>query len=721
MNILQILPELDIGGVERGTVDFARYLTLHGHKSVVVSGGGVLVRRLDEVGSRHYELPVGKKSPITMISMIKRLCGIIKAENIDIIHARSRIPAVIGFIAAKLTDRIFITTAHGYYNTGLISRPMSWGRFVIVASRDMARHMMEDFETPYDRIKLIPRGVDIGEFKFFDREKIENDEAYKKRDLAIGIISRITPLKGHTDFLKAVSIIARSMPNIKVLVVGDAPPSKKRYKEELELLTRRLGISNIVNFMGSREDIPDILSRLDVLVVTTKTPEAFGRVIIEAQAVGVPVVATKVGGIVDIIHDGENGLLALSEDPNSIAEAITRVLRDRALAHSIVANARKDVEEKYSLRAMAEATLEVYREALSLKKILVIKMSAIGDVILSIPSLKALRKKFPKAVIKVLVGLPSSDALRGCPYIDDRIVYNPGTGRLGFKSFIDLAAKLRREDFNIVVDLQNNRKSHLLAFLCMASLRYGYDNGKWSFLLNKRVKDIKTPVDPIEHQFRTLRLLGIEKADEKLELWPSKEDEEWADNFLRENWLSRGYPLVGINIGASDRWQSKRWDAVYIAQLCDELAKRHNVRTLLTGVNRDLEETRKIIRKSNCKPIVAVGKTDILELASLIRRCRLYITTDSAPLHVAASVDVPLVALFGPTDPKRHIPHVKNYKVLKSKLSCSPCYRPYCGKNNRCMKRIKVDEVMSAVEEFLGLKEEIGHDARRHVINNQVV
>ena len=705
MNILQILPALDIGGVERGTVDLARYLTLNGHKSVVVSGGGRLVRRLDEVGARHYQLPVGKKSPVTILLTIGRLSEIIRKENIDIVHARSRVPAIIAFIAAKITNRIFITTAHGYYNTHLTSRAMSWGRFVIVASRDMARHMIEDFKTPYDRVRLIPRGADLNEFKFINRDDTAaEDSDAKRKDFVVGMISRITPLKGHMDFLRAVSLVTRAVPRLKVLIVGEAPPSKARYREELEVLARRLGISNIVKFIGAREDISEVLPQFDVLAFPTRTPEAFGRVIIEAQAVGVPVVASRIGGIVDIIQDGENGLLTFPEEPRSIANAILRLLKDEGLARSIAAKARKDVEEKYSLTTMSEKTLGVYQEALSLKKILVIKMSALGDVILSVPSLKAIRKKFPGAIIKVLVELSSSDVLRSCPYINERIVYDPKSRDAGFKGLMKIASQLRKEDFDIVVDLQNNRKSHLLSFLSMAALRCGYDNRKWSFFLNRRVKDTKTPIGPMEHQFRTLKLLGIQKNDETLELWPSKEDMEWADSFLKENWMDSRRVLVGINIGVSSRWQSKRWEARYIAQLCDELAKRYNIRTLLTGLHEDMETAKEIAETSNSKPIISTGKTDILQLASLVKRCRVYITTDSAPLHIAAGMGVPFVALFGPTDPKRHIAKTKTYKVLRSNVRCSPCYKPVCRKGNRCMKRIRVEEVLAAVEEFVGIK-----------------
>ncbi|MDD5680768.1 MAG: glycosyltransferase [Candidatus Omnitrophica bacterium] len=702
MNILQILPELEVGGVERGAVDLARYLAANGHKSVVISGGGRLAERLRDGGAVHYKLPVGKKSPLTIFFMIREVRRIIIKEDIRIIHARSRVPAIIGFAAAKLTNRIFITTAHGYYNTAFTSRPMSWGRFVIVASHDMAKHMMDDFGTPYDRMRLIPRGVNLDEFRFVKREEAAaENKPHKKKDFTIGIISRITPIKGHADLLRAAAILFRKTPNIKVLVVGDAPPNKPRYKEELEVLTRQMGISTIVDFMGSRSDIPEILSKLDVLVLPTRTPEAFGRVIIEAQAVGVPVVATGVGGITDIIRDGENGLLVFPEDPHSIADAVTRLLKDPELGRSLARKARREVEEKYSLQPMVEKTLKVYEEALALKKILVIKISALGDVILSVPSLKAIRKKFPKAVIKVLVGLPSSGVLKGCPHIDERIIYEPRTGESRFKCLMRFCARLIKEDFDIVVDLQNNRASHILAFMTMANLRYGYNNGKWSFLLNRRVKDTKAPITPVEHQFRTLNLMGIENAGETLELWPSEENEEWADNFLKENWIEERRILVGINIAASSRWQSKRWGADRIAALCDELARKHDIRTVLTGAPEDVEIAKEVTRLSNSKPIIAAGKTDIMQLASLIGRSKVYVTTDSAPLHIAAGMKVPIVALFGPTDPARHMPKVENSTVLRSSMKCSPCYKPFCGKQNRCMDLIRVEDVLAAVEKYL--------------------
>ena len=227
-----------------------------------------------------------------------------------------------------------------------------------------------------------------------------------------------------------------------------------------------------------------------------------------------------------------------------------------------------------------------------------------------------------------------------------------------------LAGELQKSCFDIVIDLQNNRKSHILAFLSLAPLRYGYANGKLSFLLNKAIRDDAPYLDPIEHQFRTLKSAGIKPADKNLELWPSESDEKFVDKFLEDNWVTDSKELVGINVRASSRWLSKNWPAAYVAELCDRLAKEFNARIVLTGTKDDIDFVAQITKRTKSKPIIAVGKTDILELACLIKRFKVYLTPDSAPMHIAASIGTPFIALFGPTDPARHLVPSENCMVI---------------------------------------------------------
>ena len=695
MNILQILPSLDVGGVETGTVDLARYLVKHGHKAVVVSSGGRMVRELDAMNVRHYAMPVGKKSLLNIFNMIRALKLIIRSEDIDIVHARSRVPAIIAYFACKGTNRVLLTTAHGYYSKHLLSAAMGWGKYVIVASNIMAKHMTGAFGVPHERIRLIPRGVDLSRFKF------RGAGAKSSKEFTIGMVSRITPLKGHADFIKAAAILSRQIPQFRAVIVGEAP--KEKYQEDLDLLVRRLGLTQTVEFLGARPDVPDVMAQLDVLVSATVTPEAFGRAIIEAQAIGVPVVATKVGGVVDIIDDGRTGLLCDAQDPKDIAEKVLRLYKDKNLRAAIIPAARKKVEGYFNLDRMMERTMAVYDEALKKTNILVIKMSAIGDVILSVPSLRAIRARYPHAKISVLVGLKAREVLDGVPYINDRIVCDFDGKHKGLAGLWRLARELQRECFDIAIDLQNNKKSHLLAFLSLASQRYGYDNGKWSFLLNNRIKDDAPYLDPLEHQFRTLGLAGIKADDKRLELWPSGYDDKQAEKLLLDNWVKQSQALVGINVRASSRWLSKNWPPSHIAELCDRLARDHGMRVVLTGAGEDIGLAEAIAREAKSKPLVAAGRTSVMELASLIKRFRVFLTPDSAPMHIASAVGTPFVALFGPTAPERHVAPSKEYVILcrSNDVRCGPCYNPVCRKKLPCMRRITVDDVLAAMGKFL--------------------
>ncbi|MCX5666249.1 MAG: lipopolysaccharide heptosyltransferase II [Candidatus Omnitrophica bacterium] len=697
MNILQILPSLDVGGVETGTIDLARYLAQKGHKAIVISGGGRLVKELDKIGARHYTLPVGKKSLFGVIKMVRQVCDIIRNEDIDIVHVRSRVPALTAYIACKITNRVFLTTAHGYYKKHHLSKVMGWGRFVIVPSHIIAKHMVSDFGVPYDRIRFIPRGVDLSRFKF------RSPGTYHSKVFTVGMVSRITPLKGHSFFIKAVALLRKNIPNLKVVIVGSA--AKDKYMGDLEMLTKRLGLTKTVEFLSAREDVPSIMHSLDCLVSATITPEAFGRAIVEAQASGVAVVSTRVGGVVDIIEDEKNGLFCNAQDPKDMADKILKLYRDKDLRDKLVTDGRRRVEENFSLDTMMTKTLAVYEEALKAVNILVIKMSAIGDVILSVPSLRAIRSKFKDAHIKVLVGLQARDVLDGCPYINGKIVCDFNGKDRGLSGLWKIGAGLRKQCFDIAIDLQNNKKSHILSFLSMAPLRYGYDNGKFSFLLNNGIKDDAPYLDPIEHQFRVLKSAGVKPADKRLELWPSPSDAERIDALFQENWIKPSHSLIGINVRASSRWNSKNWPAKRIAELCDKLAKELNMRVVLTGTKEDALYIGKIKGLTASKPVVAAGRTAVMELASLIKKCKAYITPDSAPMHIASALGTPFIALFGPTDPVRHVAPSKDHIVIKKDLKCSPCYNPNCSKGYKCMNSIEVEEVFTAVKNILSKSE----------------
>ncbi|MBN1405774.1 MAG: lipopolysaccharide heptosyltransferase II [Candidatus Omnitrophica bacterium] len=696
MNILQILPELKSGGVETGVVDLTKELIAKGHKAVVISAGGSLVGLVEKIKGIHYKLPVDKKNPVTIIKMVREIINIIKKEKIDIVHARSRVPAISAFFACYFKQVPLVTTCHGYYSKHFFSQIMGWGKLIIVPSEIIAKHMIEDFGTPRSRIRLIPRGVNLEAFEY------NQNCAKEKKEYTIGVIARITPLKGHAYFLRAIAKIVKTMPNVKVFIVGDAPENKKKYKMELMTMVNRLSIARYINFLGTRSDIPKVLSTMDLLVLPTITPEAFGRVIIEAFACGVPVVATKVGGIVDIIKHEKNGLLIPPADHNAMAEAMTRILKDRKLAADLAQQARQDVERNFSLEKMYKKTITVYEEAKSKINILVIKIGAVGDVILSVPALAAIRRHFPKAKITILVGAKSREIAANCPYVDELIVFNDVDKKNTIKKICDVSRQLRREYFDMSIDLQNNRTSRLLALFSVSPRRIGYKTSKFDMLLTDKVRGARARIAPVEHQFKLLEVLGIKGADPALELFPSEEEKRNIEKVLDAEWVSEKQILVGINIGSSIKWQTKRWPPDNIIKLCRKFSQK-DIRIVITGSKNEMPLAENLVTAFKSKPINMTGRTTLMELAWLIKKCNLFITADSAPLHIAVAMKTPCIALFGPTDPTRHLQPVPTVTVIRKGLRCSPCYKKNC-RNLRCMERITVEEVYETAMKILETK-----------------
>jgi lipopolysaccharide heptosyltransferase II len=387
-----------------------------------------------------------------------------------------------------------------------------------------------------------------------------------------------------------------------------------------------------------------------------------------------------------------------------MAHAVLRLLNDRKLAADLVVNAKKKLEEKFTLEHMASQTLKVYQELLEGMHILVIKISSIGDVILATASLKALRKKFPLAKIYCLVGKESRKVLQRCPYLDGIIILDPKNHDRGFMRLLKFSRKLRHFKFDKIIDFQNNSRSHLLTLLSFPKESYGYKRGSLGFVLTHPVKNSNPNLSPVEHQFQVLQPLDIAYKGGKeafLELWPTEKDEKYARSLLDSEWLGNSSHIVGMCLAASDKWETKNWPVEYSAKLCDLLAKE-NVRVLITGLEKDRPIVDQLLKLTKTKPAVFIGKTDIMELAALIKCCKVFVTPDSAPLHVAAAMQVPYVAFFGPTSSARHLPPAKEGIILERGLNCQPCYSPKCKiTTHACMREITPEDVANRVKDIL--------------------
>lgn len=638
MRILQILPELHVGGVERGTLDLSVCLIKEGHESFVVSNGGGLVEQLQSHGAIHYTLPVHQKNIFTIIHCVRALKKILEKERIDIVHARSRVPALIAWLATRNTDIQFITTCHGYYSNNVFSKIMGWGKRVIVVSDVIGRHMVEDFGVRRENIRLIPRSVDLDKFLFRPRKK-------GNPDFTVIMIGRMTSIKGYEFFLRAMAKVLRQKSFVRVRIVGDAPANKKAYKESLMVLVKHLGIEDKVEFLGNRADIPSLLSEANALVLPTITQEAFGRVLVEAQAVGVPVIATKVGGIVDIVEHEKTGLLVLPKDADAIASAVLRLMQEPKLVDEMILEARKRVEEKYTLEQMVKKTIEVYEEVLTSTAILVIHLGSIKEMIQTTIVLKALRNRYPKANIVFLTSREALSLLQGCPYIDEVLIYPKGFLLQWPFNMRRLLLKLRHYRFDKAIDLQNNMWTHLLAWGSLPRFSYGYRTSKMSFLLTHGIEEPKESMSFVEKQFLMLKPLGLlYDKDLRLEFWPRREDEKYIKGLLNEAWINeKTHIIVGLSIDDINA-SLKMWEPSVIAKVCD-LLSADGIRVVITGREQCGSLMKAILAQVKSKPAVFVGKTNVFQLAALMKFLKAYITPVSLSMYIACAMKTPLIAV----------------------------------------------------------------------------
>ncbi len=369
MRVLQILPALDAGGVERTTVDIVEALCLREHAAHVLSAGGRLEGEIEKLGGHLHISPIGSKNILTLISRIIEIMSLIKKHNINIVHVRSRAPAWPAYFAAKLTRTPLVTTYHGIYNaSGRLKRfynsIMARGDAVIANSTFTRDHIVKTHNTRLDKITVIPRGVDM---KVFDPSKVSHDAVADQRalwggpqDKFIVLPGRLTRWKGQLDALEAFAKLPNSC---RLILVGDAQ-GRENYVAEIKERIQTLNIQDRVIIDGHRSDMPLVLASGHVILSASNEPEAFGRVAAEAQAMGRPVVATALGGALETIEDGKTGWLVPTGDSDAMAKAIKRAL---AWPDYNSKQSRTRIMRYFSRKSLQARVLAVYSELLTAK------------------------------------------------------------------------------------------------------------------------------------------------------------------------------------------------------------------------------------------------------------------------------------------------------------------------------------------------------------------
>jgi glycosyltransferase involved in cell wall biosynthesis len=360
VKIVQILPELNEGGVERGTVELNREMVKCGIESVVISAGGLQADQIAIDGGIHIPFDVCSKNPLTALMRMYRLRRLLTSLQPDIIHVRSRVPAWLTYLANKKMKIPFITTVHGLNSVNKYSEVMTFGDRVITVSEVVRDYIIKNYGVPIEKVRVIQRGADISQF---DPQKIDKDFIRTFIDqhnlggrYIVSSVGRVTWLKDYETFIKSIAQLREHIPNITGLIVGGTREDKLGYLDSLKDLAKEHGVEKQIIFTGSQKNIAEIYHLSDLVVNASLKMGNIGRTVVEALAMDTPVIATTYEGLNNLVVNDINGYLIENQNP---ADLVDKILRAYSTEFTGI---REQLNPEYTLSTMVDKTLSVYRE-----------------------------------------------------------------------------------------------------------------------------------------------------------------------------------------------------------------------------------------------------------------------------------------------------------------------------------------------------------------------
>jgi heptosyltransferase-3 len=357
----------------------------------------------------------------------------------------------------------------------------------------------------------------------------------------------------------------------------------------------------------------------------------------------------------------------------------------------------------------------------SIKKILVIKQRNIGDVLLTVPTINALREGFHDAHIAMLVNSGTEEMLTLHPSLDEVIVFDQ---KWKEKPFIRRAAKeisflrtIRQKGFDMVINLTEGDRGALTALLSGAKYRIGFDpkgKGFWGkrYLFTHLQKTPDPRLHVVDYNLEILKVLGLKAKERDVSIYFSKQDEEKIEKIFRQNGIEKEDVLVLVH--PTSRWLFKCWEDRKTAAIIDFFQIKRKARVFLTAapIRKELEKIERILHYTKSEPVNLSGKLTLKELAALAKRCDLFFGIDSAPMHIAAAVKTPVIALFGPSGEFNWGPWGEGHTVITKEMDCRPCGRDGCNgtKKSLCLENIEVDDVIEKINSRL----EVIYENRPH-------
>ncbi|MBP2292332.1 glycosyltransferase involved in cell wall biosynthesis [Azospirillum rugosum] len=371
--VLQVLPTLVTGGAERGCIDVALALAQAGAVPLVASQGGPMAAELDRAGIRHITLPLASKNPLVIRRNARKLEAIIREQGVDIVHARSRAPAWSAWLACQRTGARYMTTFHAPYNfKGRLKRwynsVMARGERIIAISGFIRQHILDNYDVDPARIRTIHRGIDSLTFapeRVSSARMIQLAKQWRLPDdkTVILLPGRLTRWKGQTVLIDALAKLGRK--DVCALLVG-SDQGRTGYRQELEERVKRAGLDGLVKMTDHCNDMAAAYHLSAVVVSASQEPEAFGRVIVEAQAMGKPVIVTSIGAYQETVIPGETAWVVPPADADALAKALDEALSlTPEQSAAIGARARAFVADRYTKQRMCADTLAVYAELLA--------------------------------------------------------------------------------------------------------------------------------------------------------------------------------------------------------------------------------------------------------------------------------------------------------------------------------------------------------------------
>ncbi len=370
--IMQIIPELGPGGAEQGCIDIAAELVKGGAQAIVVSNGGQRVHELERIGAVHINMPVHSKNPVVMWRNVGALRRLINRYNVNIVHARSRAPAWSAYYACKKTNAHFVTTCHAPYNISgeakkFYNSSIAQGERVIAISNYVAEYLRQHYKLDNRTIRLIHRGIPIEKFHptaVTPERLITLAQEWRIPDSAniVMLPGRLTRWKGHMVLIEAMERLQRK--DLFAVIIG-SDQGRTEYRKELEEEIKQRGLEGRVRMVDHCNDMPAAYMLSTIVVCPSTDPEGFGRVPVEAQAMGRPIIASDHGGAQETILRGQTGWLTPPGDAASMALAIEEALSLTPTQRSMLATrAMAHIAEHYTKAHMADKTLDVYAELL---------------------------------------------------------------------------------------------------------------------------------------------------------------------------------------------------------------------------------------------------------------------------------------------------------------------------------------------------------------------